>query len=39
VPGAYYLYNPITIEDRALQAPGTAFRLDAAKLKPFVPGA
>ena len=31
-------HYPITIEDTALQAQGTSFRLDAEKLKPFVPG-
>jgi alpha-2-macroglobulin len=35
VRGAHY---PMTIEDTALQAPGTAFRLDAPMLQPFVPG-
>ena len=35
VRAAHY---PITIEDTALQVRGTAFRLDAAKLQPFVPG-
>ncbi|MBV8335819.1 MAG: alpha-2-macroglobulin family protein, partial [Alphaproteobacteria bacterium] len=35
VRGAHY---PMTIEDAGLQAPGTAFRLDAQKLQPFVPG-
>ncbi len=31
-------HYPITLEDTALQAPGTAFRFDDARLKPFVPG-
>ena len=35
VRAAHY---PITLEDTALQATGTSFRLDATKLKPFVPG-
>ena len=35
VRAAHY---PITIEDTALQAQGTAFRLDAVKLQPFIPG-
>ena len=31
-------HYPIAIEDVALQAQGASFRLDAEKLKPFVPG-
>jgi alpha-2-macroglobulin len=48
-PGGYRLHRewqiavrapqyPITLEDSAMQAPGEAFAIDAAKLKAFVPG-
>lgn len=31
-------HYPVALEDTARQAPGEVFRIDAAKLKPFVPG-